>query len=785
MFKSLRIKMIVWIIVPIFLVLAVSTLVTMIFSVNSGRDMVNARMQETARGYANRYDNQIGSDLMVARLLAEVLEGYSSNDRQEVLDMLHHLLLRHPEGLGFDVGYEPNAFDGRDSDFANSPGHDSSGRFVPYWNILTGKPTLDPMVDYDTSDYYLIPKNTKKAVVIEPFLYEGVLLTSFMAPILNEDGSFRGVAGMDVSLQSLDEQVSQVKILQSGYAFLVSNSGIFVSYPDKKAIGSLTLNQLAEQNADPKLVDLAAAVAAGKEGSIETFDPVSKKPVAMFYAPVKTANWSLVVVAPLDEMLGSVNDLRNILLIIGILAVILLAVIVTLIASGIVKPVVALKTAVARLAEGDLNVSVDIGSKDELGQMGEAFNWMLVSWQEMAQNMARIADGDLTVSIQAKSEVDVMGNAFRRMVQNLRRAIQLLAESANSVDAASENLVKTAQQAGYATGQISTTILQIAGGINQEAESVSKTAASVEQMSRAINGVAKGAQEQAAAVGRASTATLEINTTVDMVTRDANNSSGQAEKAAEIARLGVQSAQETLGDMHSIKTRVGLSALKVEEMGKRSQQIGLIVETIDDIATQTNLLALNAAIEAARAGEHGKGFAVVADEVRKLAERSSTATREIGSLIQGIQQTVAEAVTAMNEGSSEVERGAQRAGQSGQALQNILTAIESVNVQVRQIAGAALKMREASGNLVEAMDSVSAVVEENTAATEQISASSDELSAAIENVASVSEENSAAAEQVSASASEMNNQVEAVNASAQALASMAVELRQVVNQFRL
>ncbi len=777
--------MIVWIVVPIFLVLAVSTVVTLIFSVNSGQDMVNARMQETARGYANQYNSQIGDDLMVARMLAEVMEGYTSNDRQEVLDILQHLLQRHPEGLGFDVGYEPNAFDGRDSDFAGTPGHDASGRFVPYWNVLTGQPTLDPMVDYDTSDYYLIPKNTQKAVVIEPFLYEGVLLTSFMAPILSADGSFRGVAGMDISLQSLDDQVSQVKILDTGYAFMVSNSGIFVAYPDKQAIGNLTLAQLSEQNADPKLADLAAAVAAGEEGYIETLDPLSKKSVLMFYAPIQTANWGLVVVAPVDEMFGSVNALRNILLIIGALAIVLLAVIVTLIATSVVKPVTALKAAVARLAEGDLNVSLKIDSQDELGQMGEAFNLMLSSWQELAHNMTRIADGDLTVSIQAKSDQDIMGNAFQKMVLNLRQVIQLLADSANSVDSASEQLVDTARQAGYATGQIATTIQQVAKGINQEADSVSKTAASVEQMSRAINGVAQGAQEQAAAVARASTATVDINTTVDQVSADANDSSKQAKNAAETARLGVKTVQETIDDMNSIKAKVGLSAQKVKEMGQRSQQIGLIVETIDDIAGQTNLLALNAAIEAARAGEHGKGFAVVADEVRKLAERSSTATREIGSLIKGIQQTVAEAVAAMDEGTGEVERGAERAGQSGESLQNILTAIETVNAQVEKIAAAALKMRDASGNLVEAMDSVSAVVEENTAATEEISSSSGEVSSAIENVASVSEENSAAVEEVSASAMEMNNQVETVNASAQALASMALELRQVVNRFKL
>jgi methyl-accepting chemotaxis protein len=237
--------------------------------------------------------------------------------------------------------------------------------------------------------------------------------------------------------------------------------------------------------------------------------------------------------------------------------------------------------------------------------------------------------------------------------------------------------------------------------------------------------------------------------------------------------------------MSEIQVVVGQAASKVRELGVLGQKIGAVVETIDEIAEQTNLLALNAAIEAARAGEHGKGFAVVADEVRKLAERSGRETKQIAELIAQVQTGTREAVAAMDSGAATVALGSERATQAGVALEDILKAVQDTVQQVSEIASSSQRMATGARSVTDAMHSISAVVEQSSAATEQMAAQAGQVTDAIQSIAAVSQEQSAATEQVSASTQQMSAQVELMSSQAQELAGTAEQLRELVARFKL
>jgi methyl-accepting chemotaxis protein len=319
--------------------------------------------------------------------------------------------------------------------------------------------------------------------------------------------------------------------------------------------------------------------------------------------------------------------------------------------------------------------------------------------KSMLSLLASVSGGDLTMRLDAssKDELGQIGESFNAFINKLNGIITNLSQNTLRLSSSANQLYSISDQ------------------------------------------MACGAEEVAAQAGNVATASEEMAATSNDIAQSCNMAAEGSKQANEAASSGAAVVQQTIQGMNSISERVRESSATVESLGSRSDQIGTIIGTIEDIADQTNLLALNAAIEAARAGDQGRGFAVVADEVRALAERTTKATKEIGEMIKGIQQETRGAVSSMEEGVREVEKGTGEAAKSGEALREILQEISNVALQVNQIATAA---------------------EEQTATTGEISKNIQQITEVVQNTAKGAQQSAAAANQVAGLAEELQEGVQ-------------------------
>ena len=303
----------------------------------------------------------------------------------------------------------------------------------------------------------------------------------------------------------------------------------------------------------------------------------------------------------------------------------------------------------------------------------------------------------------------------------LRMVFDTLAEVAAG-DLTARSGIRTRDEMGMLASEVNEMAEKLNGILNKVAQNSLEVAAAANQLHSTSEQIATGAEEVAAQTGTVATASEEMAATSTEIAQSCHHAADGGEQATDRAKAGTAVVEQTVLVMNRIAQQVKSSAATVAGLGERSDQIGAIIGTIEDIADQTNLLALNAAIEAARAGEQGRGFAVVADEVRALAERTTRATREIGEMIKSIQSETREAVGAMEEGVREVESGTREAAKSGDSLKEILKQISEVTSQVNQIAIAAEEQTATTAEITNNIMQITEVVHDtskgaNTCAT--------------------------------------------------------------------
>ncbi|HTS13151.1 MAG TPA: methyl-accepting chemotaxis protein [Candidatus Limnocylindrales bacterium] len=391
---------------------------------------------------------------------------------------------------------------------------------------------------------------------------------------------------------------------------------------------------------------------------------------------------------------------------------------------------------------GDLDQSIDIRRMDEVGILADNFNKMITHLREMASVSTAIAEGQLSVTILPRSQNDTMARAFAGMTDGLRSIVRQVRDSAAQVASGA------GQMAGASDESAKVSV--------QAASAIDEVTSTMHEMSINVQNVVKNTQVQASSVAETSASIDQMVTSIQRVADTAKLLVDISHRSREEAQTGMVTMDKATAGLNRTSQAIQSSAEIIDILGRRADDIGKIIEVIDDLAEQTNLLALNAAIEAARAGEHGLGFAVVAEEVRKLAEKSTQSTKEISELIQGIQKEAREAVENMEHSTTMVQEGLTLNKDLSVALEKISNVVSEVYKFSQEIGAATMEQSNGSSQIAKATNRLTEITQEINSSVEEQASGAQAVVRAMERMRELVQQSTSSSTELAAAAEQMS-----------------------------
>ncbi len=641
--------------------------------------------EDVAEQMAYRYGGVIRADMEIAmdaaRNIAHAFEGIKKNanpDRKVMDSILKQVLEKNPTFLAVWTCWEPNALDGRDQDFVNAPGHDATGRYVPYWNRGSGEITVEPLVDYETdiSGYYVSVKKSGLETILEPYKYKvdgkEILMTSLVVPVII-DGKTVGVAGIDIDITVFQELADKIKPYETGYAFVMSNSAVMVSHPDSKAIGKDAVQRQQKEIQD----SFREAILAGKEYTFYKKSIVKGTKNYFVVTPVtigkSTTPWSFAISVPMDKIQEQSRELTWSIITIGVVVLLLFGIVMIIVSNSIVRPIRKVVDGLKDIAEGegDLTKRLDIKSGDEIGELAHWFDRFMENLQAIIKNSvenAKVMDRSSSDLLDIASTLAKGTHETSSLAMNVSSATEQMTQNLTAVAAAMEQSSTNLSMVATASEQMSSTINEITKS-SERARSISESALTearatsqqMEQLGKAALDISKVTE----AINEISDQTnlLALNATIEAA-RAGEAGKGFAVVANEIKDLAGQTARAT----YNIKEKIDSIQGTTRESVTKINNITSVVEDIHSIIT-----TIAAAVE-----EQSVSTSEISSNIAQVAQGVQEANRNVGessSASASISQDIARVNVTAGEGangSAQLKVQAEKLKKIGEELQAML-----------------------------------------------------------------------------------------------------------------
>jgi methyl-accepting chemotaxis protein len=663
-----------------------------------------------ARILEGRYQHYYDAINYISQIMNEFEQIRPEDRRNRYNEILYSILEANPHFAGLFTVWKPGFIDNLEHAYANGPGSDSSGYFIPWYYRETPASPIE-LRHYPDYRELLARLNSEAgqakptASNPEPWTLGGrqALVMTMTVPIVRtRDNGVVGAVGINVNLTASQEMIAGMNVYETGYAALYAADGTIVGHPQPDRLGK-KFQPFVEKSFGPEGVAVI-------EKSMQSGEPLittNKAHIIQTYPFVigdTGVNWIMISTVPVELVMAAVTTLTRftVLMTLGILA--LAVVVIFFIAGSIAKPILNVTLTLKDISEGegDLTRSIAHTSRDEIGDLARYFN----------QTLEKI----------------------RKLVLIIKQQTVALFDVGNEL---ASNMTETAA----AINQITANIQSVKGRVINQSASVTEANATMEQITGNINKLSEHIEHQAESVARSSSAIEEMLANVNSVTqtliKNANNVKDLA-GASEVGRAGLQEV-----------------AADIQEIARESEGLLEINAVMENIASQTNLLSMNAAIEAAHAGEAGKGFAVVADEIRKLAENSGEQSKTISTVLKKIKDSIDKITKSTDEVLNKfeaIDSGVRTVSDQEENIRNameeqgagskqILDAIGQLNEITRMVKSGAEEMLEGSREVIQEGENLGLVTQEITNGMNEMATGADQINTAVSQVNNISGEN--------------------------------------------